>query len=95
VRDFVNDRRRPPVGGAASQVIAGSDTASVLNPGAEEPPFDGAYAVLVTGSGRDSRRLYLSLHSASAAVNRARQRGATAALILCRLVPVERVRADR
>lgn len=36
-----------------------------------------------------SRRIYLSLHSASKAVQRAELRGQRASLILCRLVPVQ------
>lgn len=48
----------------------------------ETTPVDGADPAR-------SRRTYLSLHSATKAVRRAEQRGQRAALILCRLVPVQ------
>ena len=38
---------------------------------------------------RKYRRLFLSLHSAVQAVQRARKRGLQAELILCRLVPIQ------
>ena len=88
-------KRRPPGGEAASRRSFGGDPDSVALECAGSPEFEGAYAVLVTSSQRNSRRLYLSLHSASAAVDRARQRGAVATLVLCRLVPVGSVVADR
>jgi hypothetical protein len=48
-----------------------------------------AYCVLAhTPYDRQRRRLFLSLHSAVQAVERARKRGLPAQLILCRLVPV-------
>jgi hypothetical protein len=49
-----------------------------------------AYCILaVTPYGRQRRRLFLSLHSAVAAVKRARERGLPCELILCRLVPLD------
>ena len=48
------------------------------------------YAVLVeAGGGKSRRRLLLSLASAERAVDRARERGHFAHLVLVRLVPVE------
>jgi hypothetical protein len=48
-----------------------------------------AYCVLlITPYGKTLRRLYLSLHSAQAAVQRAQKRGLPARLVLCRLIPV-------
>lgn len=55
-------------------------------------PVDSAYCVLaLTPYDRTYRRLFLSLHSAVQAVERARKRGLQAELILCKLVPI---RAD-
>jgi hypothetical protein len=49
-----------------------------------------AYCVLmITPYGKQLRRLYLSLHSATAAVQRAKLRGLPARLVLCQLVPVQ------
>jgi hypothetical protein len=48
-----------------------------------------AYAVLLlTPAGKYRRRVFLSLHSATAAVQRAQDKGQRAHLVLCRLVPV-------
>lgn len=50
--------------------------------------FATAYVVVAcTPTGRYSRRVYLSLHSATKAVARAHDRGQPAELVLCRLVP--------
>jgi hypothetical protein len=49
-----------------------------------------AYVVLViTPAGKYRRRVMLSLHGATAAVQRAQAKGQTAHLVLCRLVPVQ------
>lgn len=46
------------------------------------------YAVLVeTGEGRYRRRLFLTLASAERAVDRARDRGHYAHMVLCRIIP--------
>lgn len=50
-----------------------------------------AFAVVVTTERGARRRLYLSLHSASRARERARERGDDVELVLVRLVPVEGV----
>lgn len=48
-----------------------------------------AHAVLVsTPSGKYARRLFLSLHAADKAMQRARDRGQTAACVMVELVPV-------
>ena len=48
-----------------------------------------AHAVVVeTPGGRVNRRLYLSLHSAEKALDRARERGDAATMLLVELVPV-------
>jgi hypothetical protein len=48
-----------------------------------------AYAVLVfTPAGKYRRRVFLSLHSATAAMQRALVKGQPARIVLCRLVPV-------
>jgi hypothetical protein len=48
-----------------------------------------AYVVVVfTPAGKYVRRVFLSLHSATAAMQRARKRGQPAEMVLCRLVPV-------
>lgn len=55
---------------------------------------DGVYVVVVhvhtaTGTHRWTRRLYLSLHSAQRAVDRATMRGDRAYLVLCQLRAVD------
>ena len=48
-----------------------------------------AYVVIViTPQGRARRSVYLSLHSASQAVDRAHNRGQHADMVLCQLVPI-------
>jgi hypothetical protein len=48
-----------------------------------------AYAVLlITSTGKYRRRIYLSLHSATAAIQRAQDKGQPVRMVLCRLVPV-------
>ena len=47
-----------------------------------------AYVALVlTPKGKFTRRVFLSLHGANQAVERARARGQAAAVVLCRLTP--------
>lgn len=49
-----------------------------------------AFVILVlTPQGKYRRKVYLSLHSAVLAVQRAEARGQSAQLVLCRLEPVE------
>ena len=48
-----------------------------------------AYVVLLfTPAGKYRRRVFLSLHSATAAVQRAKAKGQPAHMVLCRLQPV-------
>jgi hypothetical protein len=56
--------------------------------------IDHCHAVIVrTPAGREQRRLYLSLHSADRAMQRARARGQEASCLLVTLVPVPGVPA--
>lgn len=58
---------------------------------AEHLPVEAqAFVILVlTPQGKCRRKVYLSLHSAALAVQRAEGRGQSARLVLCRLEPVE------
>ena len=48
-----------------------------------------AYVVLLaTPTGKYRRRVFLSLHSATAAIRRAKDKGQPARMVLCKLVPV-------
>ena len=48
-----------------------------------------AYVVLLaTPAGKYRRRVFLSLHSATAGIQRAQDKGQPARMVLCRLVPV-------
>jgi hypothetical protein len=74
------EENRPEDAAAAKRLI----DASIL-----EPALADAYCVLLTTAyGNTLRRLYLSLHSATAALQRAKRRGLPARLVLCKLVPV-------
>jgi hypothetical protein len=77
----MNDRSRPAEGGSETMTPAKVVDHSL--------PIASAYCVLAyTPYDRKYRRLFLSLHSATQAVERARKRGLQAELVLCRLVPV-------
>lgn len=79
----------------ASKLIAANDETIVPVPVSPWLKLEPAWAILFAdSSGRRSRRLYLSLHSASAAVARAEARGVNATLVLCRIVPVEAIGGD-
>lgn len=68
--------------------MSGDNTQNTRSTDSFERAIADAYAVLVvTPRGRYQRRLYLSLHSADAAMRRARERGQEAACVLVRLVP--------
>jgi len=56
--------------------------------------FASAYCVVVVAYGHPRRRIFLSLHSATQAVQRARKRGQPAELIFCKLEPVTASLAD-
>lgn len=77
--------------GGNDQVGAGSRSTLVDTTHARPVPtpcIDG-YAVIVSTERGARRRLYLSLHSASKAAERSRDRGHDVELVLVRLVPVE------
>ena len=83
-----DDRGRP------GEEAAQSNTNTTTKPFYADPAaMCEAYAVVVTIAAEEAtktvRRLYLSLHSAEKAVRRAEIRGSRAALVLCRLTPVQ------
>jgi hypothetical protein len=83
----MNDRSRPGEGGSETMTIAA--VSNILPPAADIASACQAYAVLLlTPAGKYRRRVFLSLHSATAAVQRAQDKGQPVRLILCRLVPV-------
>jgi hypothetical protein len=77
----LEDQSRPGEGG--SETIAAVNT--ILPTAAD---IADAYCVVVVSYGHPRRRLFLSLHSATQAVQRARKRGQPAELILCKLEPI-------
>ena len=81
-----NERQsRPEANRAAKDVSDDTGTITLTDPQA----LAHGHAVLVsTPSGRWSRRLYLSLHSADKAMQRAQDRGQVAHCVLVELVPV-------
>ena len=96
-------RERRPVGsGPAESISTAKKSASQIVPAAadheahlaairERSPkaIGGCHAVLVfQANGRYQRRLYLSLHAADAAMQRAADRGLTASCVMVELVPV-------
>ena len=86
------EHSRPAANGAANESRTdGVSPASVPHP--DDFPVGrvacAAYVVLVvTPAHKYRRRVFLSLHSASAAVQRAQAKGQPARLMLCQLVPV-------
>jgi hypothetical protein len=83
----MNDRSRPGEGGSETMTIAAVNT--ILPPAADIESACQAYAVLLlTPAGKYRRRVFLSLHSATAAVQRAQDKGQPARMVLCKLVPV-------
>jgi hypothetical protein len=78
----MNDRSRPAEGGSETMTPAKVVDRSL--------PIDSAYCVLaMTPYDRQRRRLFLSLHSAVQAVQRARKRGLQAELVLCKLILIQ------
>jgi hypothetical protein len=62
---------------------------NILPPATDIATACQAYAVLLlTPAGKHRRRVFLSLHSATAAVQRAQDKGQPARMVLCRFVPV-------
>jgi hypothetical protein len=80
----LEDRSRPDESGSETMTIAAVNT--ILPPADDIAP---AYIVIVVSPyGQPRRRPYLSLHSASQAVQRAHKRGLDADLVLCKLTPI-------
>lgn len=77
-------RERLGVGTEAFEDLAGwRGSESSVPP---EPDIDGVFvAVVETGSGHFRRRVYFSLQSANKAVQRARNTGVSARVVLCEL----------
>jgi hypothetical protein len=88
------DRTSPDGAGPAPNTLAVG--ALGVAPSLEQPAdIADAYCVyLHTPYDRTYRRLFLSLHSATRAVGRARKRGLQAELLLCRLTAVQAVDLD-
>lgn len=83
-----NENGRPWQGGPMSSTAI-NDTASLAPSRAAVAAVEHAHAVVVeTPAGRVNRRLFLSLHSAERALDRARERGHEATMLLVELVPV-------
>lgn len=87
------ERSRPAANGTATQESDAGQAPPILPLGGDTHTVAAlrGYAVLVHVPGaaevRSRRRLYLSLHSATRAVERAEARGLDAQLVLVRLVP--------
>jgi hypothetical protein len=78
---------RPGQGG--SEVMTDAVVNNSLPPAADIASACQAYAVLLlTPAGKNRRRVFLSLHSATAAVQRAQDKDQPARMVLCKLVPV-------
>lgn len=83
------EKRRGRPARAASKLIAANDSPIVPALVSQWPQLEHVHAAIyVDSDGRQMRRIYLSLHAASAAVARAERRGVKASLVLCRIVPV-------
>jgi UDP-N-acetyl-D-mannosaminuronate dehydrogenase len=82
-----NDRSRP--GESGSETMTDAVVNTILEPTADITTACEAFVVLVsTPAGKYVRRVFLSLHSATAAVQRARAKGQPVRMVLCRVVPV-------
>jgi hypothetical protein len=80
-------KRRGPV---PEDQPSADDQVAATQPDEPSLPIDSAYCVVaITPYDRPRRRVFLSLHSAMKAVERARKRGLQAELILCKLVPIQ------
>jgi hypothetical protein len=78
--------------GPGGEPRAQKDTGEALSAAIVAEPTDSAceaFAVLVfTPTGKHRRRVFLSLHSATAAAHRAQAKGQPVRIVLCRLQPV-------
>jgi hypothetical protein len=83
---------RPPGGqprGAVDEAPGDGLSGATLPPAADIATACQAYVVLLlTPAGKYRRRVFLSLHSATAAIQRAQDKGQPARMVLCQLVPV-------
>jgi hypothetical protein len=76
-------RERPGVGTEAFEDQAWRRSTDSV---AADPVIDGVFvAVVETGNGHYRRRVYFSLQSATAAVQRAKKAGVAARIVLCEL----------
>ena len=73
------DQESPPTDPTAASVTPSADIGAAC---------EAFVVLLITPAGKYLRRVYLSLHSATAAVQRAQDKGQPARIVLCRLVPV-------
>lgn len=79
------DMRERPAGNGPST----SNTFDTLSLPAAADDACRAYVILVeTAEGRQRRRLFYSLHSATRAVRRAQAKGLVARMVLCEVTPV-------
>jgi hypothetical protein len=85
------DKVRPPAGNRRAEEKAPGDGLSdviVAESTDNESACEAFVVLVITPAGRYWRRVFLSLHSATAAVRRARAKGQPVRMVLCRLVPV-------
>ena len=73
------DQESPPTDPTAASVTPSADIGAAC---------EAFVVLLITPAGKYLRRVYLSLHSATAAVQQAQDKGQPARIVLCRLVPV-------
>jgi hypothetical protein len=73
------DQESPPTDPTAASVTPSADIGAAC---------EAFVVLLITPSGKYRRRVFLSLHSATAAIQRAQAKGQPARMVLCRLVPV-------
>jgi hypothetical protein len=83
----LQNQSRPVRGG--SETSTATDINAILVRAADIESACEAFAVVVvTPAGHYRRRIFLSLHSASGAAQRARAKGHPVSMVLCRLAPV-------
>jgi hypothetical protein len=72
-------RKTPPTDPTEASVTPSADIGAAC---------EAFVVLLITPAGKYRRRVFLSLHSAAAAVQRAKDKGQPVRMVLCRLVPV-------
>jgi hypothetical protein len=87
---MITKHSRPADHGAAEEKASGDgiSAAIVAEPADIETACEAFAVVVVTPTGHYRRRIFLSLHSATAAVQRARAKSQPVRMVLCKLVPV-------